>query len=170
MVEDATSTAPDFSGLNPMRFISGMVNVPVVTVLAIDEPEIMPVIIELSTDASAGGNDLVQVFLTGVNNFNNFENGTPGEMLRLNTSIPAALPNAQNPLGVIAGDNAGFPNGRRPGDDVVDVALRAAMGVLLDPTSAPSGGLAFTDGVRRDATDFDAAFPFLRSPQPGSPN
>ena len=54
LVDEATSTAPAFSGAKPMRFINGMVKVPVVTVLAMDEPEIMPVIIDDSTAAFAG--------------------------------------------------------------------------------------------------------------------
>ena len=86
----------------------------------------------------------------------------PAEMLRLNTSVPAAAAAAQNPLGVAAGDKAGFPNGRRPGDDVVDLSLRVAMGALCvltgandalqvgcKPSDAPAGGLALTDGVRK---------------------
>ena len=55
-------------------------------------------------------------------------------MLRLNTSTPVTLEANQNRLGVIGGDNAGFPNGRRPGDDVVDVALRVVEGILTVPT------------------------------------
>lgn len=54
LTELATSTEPAFSGVNPTRFISGMVKVPVVTTLAMDEPEIIPVIIEESTAALAG--------------------------------------------------------------------------------------------------------------------
>ena len=52
------------------------------------------------------------------------------EMLRLNTAIAPTPLGSQNSLGVLGGDNAGFPNGRRPGDDVVDIELRVAMGVL----------------------------------------
>ena len=51
-------------------------------------------------------------------------------MLRLNTSIAPVAPADQKRLGALGGDNAGFPNGRRPGDDVVDIELRVAMGVL----------------------------------------
>ena len=51
-------------------------------------------------------------------------------MLRLNTAIAPTPAAQQNNLGVLGGDNAGFPNGRRPGDDVVDIELRVAMGVL----------------------------------------
>jgi hypothetical protein len=126
-------------------------------------------------------NDLVAVFLTGIPGVTKPANLTaPGEMLRLNTAIAVTASGSQNNLGVLGGDNAGFPNGRRPGDDVVDIALRAAMGVLctLDalatfgcvPGDAPTGGLPYTDGATVSAQDFDAAFPYLRSPLPGSPS
>ena len=112
--------------------------------------------------------DLVTVFLTGVPSLN--ANGSLCEMLRLNTTTPAVPPAQQNNLGVIGGDVAGFPNGRRPGDDVVDVALRVVMGKLLSTNDAPSGQLPFTDGAYVDASYFSDKFPYLRSPLPGSPN
>ncbi len=112
--------------------------------------------------------DLVAAFLTGVEGLN--QNGSTAEMLRLNTEIPSVPPEEQNRLGVIGGDNAGFPNGRRPGDDVVDIALRVMMGKLLPEDAAPSGNLKFTDGVSIDATRFQAQFPYLETPHPGSPN
>jgi len=101
------------------------------------------------------------------------------EMLRLNTSIAPVAAASQQTLGVLAGDNAGFPNGRRPGDDVVDAALRVAMGVLCTlnapsafgcvPADAPSGGLALTDGgANLSAAQFDQAFPYIRTPLPGA--
>jgi hypothetical protein len=117
--------------------------------------------------------DLVAAFLTGVPGLN--ETATAAEMLRLNTSIPAVARDMQSNLGVIGGDVAGFPNGRRPGDDVVDIELRVAMGRLItlglfgDPSQAPSGGLDFTDGASVDATFFDDTFPYLRTPIPGAP-
>jgi Domain of unknown function (DUF4331) len=52
------------------------------------------------------------------------------EMLRLNTAIPVTAIAAQNDLGVLGNDDAGFPNGRRPYDDVVDITLRVADGAL----------------------------------------
>jgi len=110
--------------------------------------------------------DLVQAFLTGVPGLN--ANGATGEMLRLNTTTPAVPAAQQNALGVIGGDVAGFPNGRRPGDDVVDIALRVVMGALLDPTVAPDGQLPYTDGAKIDASFFDGAFPYLRTPIPGA--
>lgn len=124
--------------------------------------------------------DLVTAFLTGVPGVNKPANANqvPGDMLRLNTSTATKPANTQNDLGVIGGDNAGFPNGRRPGDDVTDVSLRVAMGVLchagLDakatcvPKDAAAGELGFTDGVRKTAGDFDSVFPYLRTPNPGA--
>lgn len=120
--------------------------------------------------------DLVSVFLTGVDGLNQPANIAASEMLRLNTTIAAVAADAQNNLGVIGGDIAGFPNGRRPGDDVVDIALRAVMGVLLfdedaeGGNPAPSGNLPYTDGATLSAGDFATTFPYLLPPIPGSPN
>ena len=120
-------------------------------------------------------NDLVAAFLTGVKGLNQPATVTASEMLRLNTSIAPVAMGAQNRLGVIGGDNAGFPNGRRPGDDVVDIALRVVMGKLCTlnigcaPSDAPAGGLHFTDGAYLDDSFFTAAFPYLKTPIAGSP-
>ncbi|WP_373989707.1 DUF4331 domain-containing protein [Duganella sp. BuS-21] len=120
-------------------------------------------------------NDLVATFLTGVKGLNQPATVTASEMLRLNTTTPAAAMGKQNRLGVIGGDNAGFPNGRRPGDDVVDIALRVVMGNLCTlnlgcaPADAPAGGLHFTDGAYLDDSYFTASFPYLKTPLPGSP-
>ena len=127
--------------------------------------------------------DLVAAFLTGLAGVNRPANVVASEMMRLNTSTAPTALAAQSPLGLAGGDAAGFPNGRRPGDDVVDLSLRVAMGalcVLTGPTdtfgvgcaagAAPSGGMPFTDGVRRDATNFRPAFPYFNTPIPGSFN
>jgi hypothetical protein len=111
--------------------------------------------------------DLLAVFVTGIPGLT--ENGGVGEMLRLNVEIPPTAQVNQSRLGVLGMDLAGFPNGRRPGDDVVDITLRAAMGVLLPPQDAPDGQLPFTDGAFVDASMFDNAFPFLLDPISGSP-
>ncbi|MES2603610.1 MAG: DUF4331 domain-containing protein [Pseudomonadota bacterium] len=93
----------------------------------------------------------------------------PSEMLRLNTSIAPAAASAQNNLGVLASDLAGFPNGRRPGDDVVDIALRVVMGALNpDATIAPNNMAPFTDQSTVSAADFPSTFPYLNSPRPGA--
>ncbi|MEL7187466.1 MAG: DUF4331 family protein, partial [Pseudomonadota bacterium] len=135
----------------------------------------LPALIEILFPAAVAPtafprNDLVAAFLTGVDGLNQPLNVTASEMLRLNTVIAPVTAPQQSPLGVLAGDNAGYPNGRRPGDDVVDIALRVVMGVLLDPTDAPAGQLPFTDGAYVDASFFDETFPYLQTPLPGSPN
>ena len=127
--------------------------------------------------------DLVATFLTGVNttatgNINKPAGVKASEMLRLNTTVTGGFaPKAkglQNNLGVIGGDLAGFPNGRRPGDDVVDIVLRVAQGKLINmglygaPGQAPAGAAALTDGALVNDSMFDAVFPYLITPLPGS--
>jgi hypothetical protein len=123
-------------------------------------------------------NDLVATFLTGIAGINQPKNVTPSEMLRLNTATPPTARASQSRLGVIGGDAAGFPNGRRPGDDIVDITVRVAMGRLCTlgvngycaPAQAPSGGLDFVDGVARTALDYGLAFPYLTTPLSNSPS
>ena len=117
--------------------------------------------------------DLVAAFLTGLEGVN--ANGSVGEMQRLNTKIAPTAKTDQKNLGVAVGDNAGFPNGRRPGDDVVDASIRVAMGLLChlnlglcDPDDALSGDLPYTDGAIQNAGQFDDAFPYLTTPISGS--
>lgn len=120
--------------------------------------------------------DLLAVFLTGVDTLTAVEgsNSVPSEMLRLNTSVAVTPVANQNDLGVLGGDTAGFPNGRRPIDDVVDIALRAAMGVLLpeqdDEAVEASRKLGYTDGARPNPADYLPVFPYLNHPLPGSPS
>ena len=127
--------------------------------------------------------DLVTAFLTGFPGVNQMSKVTASEMTRLNTGIPAAPAAGQSNFGVAGGDLAGFPNGRRPGDDTVDIALRVVMGRLCypltiggnsvdlglcTPANAPVGNVPFTDGAPVSAADFDTAFPYLTTPLPGS--
>lgn len=129
--------------------------------------------------------DLVAAFLTGVAGVNQLASVTPSEMLRLNTAIPATPAAMQSAFGVAGNDLAGFPNGRRPGDDVVDIALRVVMGALCHdipvageptnlgfcvPEDAPVGNVPFTDGAPVDASMLNASFPYLLTPLAGSPN
>ncbi|WFE38531.1 DUF4331 domain-containing protein [Micromonospora sp. WMMD998] len=123
--------------------------------------------------------DLVAILLTGlpaglINGFANTTGDTQADMLRLNTAIrPSAKPDR---FGVLGGDLAGFPNGRRIGDDVVTIALRAIAGLtvpLVDKTFKPdAAAAAVTPGL--DATDvtapFLADFPFLGTPYDGFNN
>ena len=135
--------------------------------------------------------DLVTTFLTGIPGINQPKNVVGSEMLRLNTAI-APLPFAsQNRLGIVgsllAGQNdfAGFPNGRRPKDDVVDISLVAVMGGLCvangdndalgfgaacKPAAAPLGATAFSlhDAVDQAVAPLLPAFPYLNTPRPGA--
>jgi len=135
--------------------------------------------------------DLVTAFLTGFPSVNQLTTVTPSEMLRLNTQVPATARDSQSNLGVVAGDLAGFPNGRRPGDDVTDIALRVMMGALCHPIAvdldangtagdagdvlglcdiadAPVGTAAFTDGAPQNSGQFSDRFPYLVTPVAGS--
>jgi hypothetical protein len=105
-------------------------------------------------------NDLVQVFLTGVPGLNQPTHVTPSEQLRLNMSIPPS----QNPnrLGVIGGDNAGYPNGRRLSDDVIDISLQVVEGEL---TGNPND---LGDGVDSNDVGFGNTFPYVALPASGS--
>jgi Domain of unknown function (DUF4331) len=130
--------------------------------------------------------DLVSGFLSGFTGINQMSTVTRAEILRLNTNILATPREEQQPLGMLAGDLSGFPNGRRPGDDTVDITLRAIMGAfcydlpmatdgtlsnlnICAPDDAPVGNVALTDGAPMSALDFDITFPFLLTPYPGSP-
>lgn len=154
----------------------------------------LPALIQVLFGAPAPTNfprtDLMTAFLTGLPGLNRpaaitglGQGGALAEMLRLNTSTPPTPIALQHPLGVAAGDAAGFPNGRRPGDDVVDVSLRVAMGALCvltgdadalkvgcKPADAPAGSVAFVDGSRTKAADYKPAFPYLNAPRPGARN
>jgi hypothetical protein len=72
-------------------------------------------------------------------------------------------------LGLLGGDAAGFPNGRRPVDDIVDIELRAAMGRLLPPGPMnPAQAFDITDCAPTSPGDYDEIFPYMKSPVPGS--
>jgi hypothetical protein len=136
--------------------------------------------------------DLVAAFLTGVKGLNQPPSPRPAELMRLNTSIAPTPPASQRDLGVLAGDLAGFPNGRRPYDDVVDIELRVAEGALCGKigncgttTTDPNGGAPYTDGSEAAGPDashltvggainpedtYLDTFPYLNTPLPGSPN
>ncbi|WP_426036282.1 DUF4331 domain-containing protein [Cypionkella sp. TWP1-2-1b2] len=97
-------------------------------------------------------NDLVTAFLTGFPGVNQLSTVTGSEMMRLNTTFPATPRANQNTFGLVAEDLAGFPNGRRPGDDVVDIELRVAMGALCH--DLPLGAeLAVPGAVEDTPTD-----------------
>ncbi len=108
--------------------------------------------------------DLVQILLTGVPNLNN-TGKTLADELRLNLSIkPTAGVCQGNRMGVLGGDLAGYPNGRRLEDDVIDIAEQAVAGALIG-TKIPLG-----DGVDGDDRGCLASFPYQSDPQSGADN
>jgi len=118
--------------------------------------------------------DLNAILLTGIPSgvvpgFQNFTGPVESDMVRLNMAVP---PSAKpNPLGLVAGDAAGFPNGRRPDDDVVTVELRALAGALLplvDKSYTPDAAAsAVTDGTKATNSKTTNTFPFLGLPGGG---
>jgi hypothetical protein len=111
-------------------------------------------------------NDILAVYLTGVKGLNQPPNVVPAEMLRLNTAIPVTPAASVKNLGVIAGDNGGFPNGRRLSDDIVDISLRVVAGVLV-PGFDKFPNNALTDGVDANDKPFLSTFPYVALPNAG---
>lgn len=108
--------------------------------------------------------DLVQAVLgglPGVNQFSGKYAGKPTDTLKLNLGVaPATTPNR---FGVLAGDNAGFPNGRRLSDDVADIDIEVVSGILTGNLVARTLG----DGVDQNDKQFLPTFPYLASPSSG---
>ena len=177
-----------FNSSKPMgdgQFIDYVTNptLPALLEIALASPGIAP--------TNFPRNDLVVTFLTGIAGVNKPANVVASEMLRLNTSI-APVPFAQqNRLGIVGNilaggnDNAGYPNGRRPKDDVVDISLVAVMGGLCmangdtdklgfgaacKPSAVPLGATAFRlhDAVDQAVVPLLSVFPYLNTPLPGS--
>jgi hypothetical protein len=118
--------------------------------------------------------DLNAVLLTGIPSgvvpgFQNFTGTVESDMLRLNLAIPPA--GSPNSLGLLGGDAAGFPNGRRIGDDVVAIELRAVAGLtlpLVDPSFTPDGAAGvLTDGTTDTNGGTTGSFPYLGNPGGG---
>ena len=87
------------------------------------------------------------------------DSGPIADLMRLNTGIPPTPVASQKRLGFLVGDNAGFPNGRRPIDDVVDIASRAVGGILADPVKY---GTPIGDGVNLNELGYRNTFPFVQ--------
>ncbi|MGH2808104.1 MAG: DUF4331 domain-containing protein [Actinomycetota bacterium] len=117
-----------------------------------------------ATDPGIQRADLIQVFLTGVEGLNQPTGVEPAEMLRLNMSIPPCEADCptHSRLGVIGGDLAGFPNGRRLADDIIDISLQVVEGELLGNAND------LGDGVDADEAGFSASFPYVALPSRGS--
>jgi hypothetical protein len=119
--------------------------------------------------------DLEAILLTGIpagvvsSSFSTFTGTVVADMLRLNLAIPPSP--SPNPLGVIGGDVAGFPNGRRVADDVVTIELRALAGAtipLVDKSFTPDAAIAdVSDGVTGAGLTLLTSFPYLGTPYSG---
>jgi hypothetical protein len=119
--------------------------------------------------------DLVAILLTGlpkgiVPGFQNYTGKTLADVLRLNVAIPPTTSNP-SPLGVLGGDLAGFPNGRRVFDDIVNIELRAIAGLtypLVNPSYKPDAAASqLTQGLTPGPDRYQSTFPYLGTPHDG---
>ncbi len=149
----STSTSPSSAGLLPVLY-----------------PGVFPNLAAYSSPRA----DLHAILLTGipegvVPGFQNFTGPVDADMLRLNVAVPPTA--SPNDLGLVAGDAAGFPNGRRVADDVTTVELRAVAGLtipLVDPSFTPDGAASgVTDGTGNENPDYLDSFPYLGTPNGG---
>jgi hypothetical protein len=138
-------------------------------------PGVFPNLAKLVAKGTARA-DLEAILLTGipsgiVTGFQNYTGPVLADLVRLNTAIPAST--SPNPLGVIGGDLAGFPNGRRVFDDVVTIELRAIAGAtvpLVDSSFTPDAATGkVTDGLTMSSvpSGYLDAFPYLGVPYSG---
>jgi hypothetical protein len=137
-------------------------------------PVLYPGVFPHLAGLSSSRDDLVAILLTGlpagiVPGFQNFTGPTLADMLRLNVAIhPTASP---SPLGILGGDLAGFPNGRRVADDVVSIELKAFAGAtypLVNPSYTPDGAVAaVSEYLTPAAGRYEPAFPYLGLPHDG---
>jgi hypothetical protein len=118
--------------------------------------------------------DLAAILLTGipsgvVGGFQNYTGATNADFLRLNVAVPPRTPGTENPIGLVAGDAAGFPNGRRLVDDVVAIELKAVAGAtipLVDPSFTPDAAAGLlNDGTA--AHTYLSTFPYVGTPLDG---
>lgn len=162
----------------------------------VDSPELARLFVALGIDPNTpttNRHDLDTVFLTGVPGLNRPSPPTgvvPAEQLRLNMAIAPSTtnPNTVNRMGVLGGQNDGFPNGRRLADDVTDIEIQAVAGILcqtggalvnkpdrFNPVPGSTIGVCRTvpvnpalgDGVNKNDALFQCVFPYLADPWPG---
>ena len=137
-------------------------------------PALYPKVFPNLEGLAAAREDLVAIFLTGlpsgiVTGFQNNTGKVLADMLRLNVAIPPAA--SPNVLGVVGGDLAGYPNGRRLVDDVTTIAIRAVAGVtypLVNKSYKPDAAASLvTQGITPLASRTQAAFPYVANPHGG---
>src|SRR6266849_6184210 len=169
--------------VNDSQFLKYYTNPELQNLLPVLYPGVFPNLAKLLTQplATRLRNDLVAILLTGVPNGvvpgfkGNFTGSTQADLLRLNLAIGPS--NTPNRLGLLGGDVAGFPNGRRVTDDVIDIEVKAVAGAvykLVNPLFTPDPNIsAISDGVDTNpiqapnTTSFLSTFPYLPHPVPG---
>jgi hypothetical protein len=175
----------DYWNLQPpfgdSEFADGVAHPELATLLPVLYPGVFPNLAALVASNKPRA-DLLAILMTGIPSgivpgFQNFMAATQADMLRLNMAIPPAT--APSNLGLIGGDPAGFPNGRRVFDDVVTIELRAIAGAtypLVDATFTPDAAVPAVDqGLTSSASDLKAknsevyldVFPYLGEPFSG---
>jgi hypothetical protein len=108
----------------------------------------------------SGRDDIVQALLTGIPGLTQIApRAVAADTLKVNLGVPPTA--SPSRFGVLAGDNQGFPNGRRLADDVTDIELRVVAGALL------GGKLPLGDGVDQNDKPFRATFPYVAQPDSG---
>lgn len=155
------------------QFIQYYLNPELASLLPVLYPGVFP---NLAAYQKSGGtrDDIAAIFNTGIPpgliaGFQNYTGTTQAEMLRLNMAIPPSKNPSQ--FGLLGGDLAGFPNGRRVADNVVAIELRALAGATLGLTSpgyqADGAAAALTDGTSNTNGSYQANFPYLADPVNG---
>jgi hypothetical protein len=135
-------------------------------VLNPEPARLIPVLYPGVNVPAAPRNDLVAIFLTGIAGLNQPKNVRASEMIRLNMAIPPSA--SPNRLGLLGGQLDGFPNGRRLGDDIVDIELRALAGATpFTPAFNVSPNNLLGDGVDANDKPFLPNFPYVASPFAG---
>jgi hypothetical protein len=164
------------------QFADGVAHPELAGLLPVLYPGVFPNLAALNASRKPRA-DLLAILLTGIPagvipGFQNFTGTTQADYLRLNVAFPPKTSSPSN-LGLLGGDVAGFPNGRRVFDDVFTIELRAIAGVtyaLVDKTFTPDGAAsAVSDGLTTNEFDQTAAgtvkylptFPYLGAPHSG---
>ena len=163
-----------WNGLNPInddQFVKYFKKPELSQKLTILYPNVFPNLAAYTKDRA----DLEAILLTGIPSgivpgFQNFTTTKPSDMLRLNVAIPPTT-SKPNALGLLGGDAAGFPNGRRVFDDVVSIELKAFGGLtipLVDPSYTVDGAVGLLSSYLEPGMDrFQSSFPYLGSPHDG---
>jgi Domain of unknown function (DUF4331) len=152
------------------QFIKQVLHPELAGLLNVLYPGVFPNIAGYTKDRA----DLQAILMTGIPSgiipgFQNYTGSTIADLLRLNLAIKPTT-SSPSPMGILGGDLAGYPNGRRVFDDVVTIEVRAIAGVtipLVDPSFTPDGAASLvTDGVT-PGNRYLSHFPYLGTPKSG---